>query len=100
MDSSILESLRTLWPYPRYRRGLVLGMRSLALKDGAATTIPLMICGAIDALTAGLSVIKMSFAKTKTIGNTLEEGCGHRSNMPTLAPIRLSKSKCGTGVQC
>jgi ATP-binding cassette, subfamily B, multidrug efflux pump len=50
----MLESFRTLWPYlRRYRRGLVLGMGSLALKDVAATAVPLMIRGAIDALTAG-----------------------------------------------
>jgi ATP-binding cassette subfamily B multidrug efflux pump len=50
----MLESFFTLWPYlRRYRRGLALGMGSLVLKDVAATTIPLMIRGAIDALTAG-----------------------------------------------
>ncbi len=39
-----------LW---RYRRGLALGMAALVLKDVAATALPLMIRGAIDALTAG-----------------------------------------------
>ena len=39
-----------LW---RYRRGLFLGMAALVLKDVAAATLPLMIRGAIDALTAG-----------------------------------------------
>ena len=47
------ESFKTLWPYLyRYRRGLALGMASLILKDVAATTIPLLIRNAIDAMTA------------------------------------------------
>src|SRR5579872_6836638 len=50
----MIESVRTLWPYLwRYRRGVLLGMGSLALKDLAAAAIPLMIRSAIDALTNG-----------------------------------------------
>lgn len=48
------ESIRTLGPYLwRYRRGLALGMGSLLLKDLAGAGLPLMIRGAIDALSAG-----------------------------------------------
>src|SRR5579872_3631446 len=47
------ESFRTLWPYlKRYRRSLVLGMGSLILKDLAHASVPLILGGAIDALTA------------------------------------------------
>ena len=47
------DTLRTVRPYLwRYRRGLALGMGSLLLKDLAAAALPLMIKGAIDALTA------------------------------------------------
>ncbi len=50
----MLESFRTLWPYMRrYRRGLVLGMGSLVLKDVFGASIPLVIRSAIDALTSG-----------------------------------------------
>jgi ATP-binding cassette, subfamily B, multidrug efflux pump len=48
------DTLRTVRPYlRRYRRGLALGMGSLLLKDLAAAALPLMIKGAIDALTTG-----------------------------------------------
>ncbi|HKW96943.1 MAG TPA: ABC transporter ATP-binding protein [Bryobacteraceae bacterium] len=48
----MLESFRTLWPYiRRYRKGLVLGIGSLVLKDVAAAAVPLMIRSAIDAMT-------------------------------------------------
>ena len=47
------ESFRTLWPYlNRYRRPLALGMGSLILKDLAHASVPLIMGGAIDALTA------------------------------------------------
>ena len=47
------ESFRTLWPYlKRYRRGLALGMGSLIVKDLAHASVPLILGGAIDALTA------------------------------------------------
>jgi ATP-binding cassette subfamily B protein len=47
------ESFRTLWPYlKRYRRGLALGMGSLIMKDLAHASVPLIMGGAIDALTA------------------------------------------------
>ena len=50
----MLESIRTLWPYMRrYRWGLVRGMGSLVIKDVAGAAVPLLIGGAIDALTAG-----------------------------------------------
>ncbi|MCL4402664.1 MAG: ABC transporter ATP-binding protein/permease [Acidobacteria bacterium] len=46
------ETLGTVRPYLwRYRRGLVLGMGALVIKDLAAASLPLMIRGAIDALT-------------------------------------------------
>ena len=49
------ETFRTVRPYLwRYRRGLAIGMGALLLKDLAAAAMPLMIRGAIDALTAGL----------------------------------------------
>ena len=54
------ESLRTLWPYlRRYRKGLALGMGALVLKDVAGASLPLMIRGAIDALSrhAGLTAV-------------------------------------------
>ncbi|MBI2680100.1 MAG: ABC transporter ATP-binding protein [Candidatus Solibacter usitatus] len=54
------ESLRILWPYLwRYRKGLMLGMGALVLKDAAAAGLPLMIRGAIDALArhAGFTTI-------------------------------------------
>ena len=48
------ETLRTVRPYlKRYRRGLALGLAALVLKDVAAAALPLMIRGAIDALTKG-----------------------------------------------
>jgi ATP-binding cassette subfamily B multidrug efflux pump len=48
------DSARRLWPYfRRYRRGLALGFGALILKDVAATGLPLLIRGGIDALTAG-----------------------------------------------
>src|SRR5579864_242317 len=49
----MLESFHTLWPYMRrYRKGLALGIGSLILKDVAGAAVPLMIRGAIDAMTA------------------------------------------------
>jgi ATP-binding cassette, subfamily B, multidrug efflux pump len=44
---------RTIWPYLRRHRGkFALGMAALVLKDLASVAMPLMIRGAIDALTA------------------------------------------------
>jgi ATP-binding cassette subfamily B protein len=46
------DTFRTLWPYMwKYRRGLALGLLCLILKDLAQAAQPLMIRGAIDALT-------------------------------------------------
>ncbi len=43
-----------LWPYVRkYRRGFVLGFGALAMKDLLGAALPLLMRGAIDALTAG-----------------------------------------------
>ena len=48
------QTLRTVRPYLwRYRRGIALGMGALVLKDLAGASLPLMIRGAIDALTLG-----------------------------------------------
>jgi ATP-binding cassette subfamily B protein len=48
------DLFRTVWPYVwRYRRGLAVGMGALVLKDLAAASLPLLIRGAIDALTQG-----------------------------------------------
>src|SRR5713226_3692144 len=50
----MIESFHTLWPYMRrYRWGLARGMGSLVIKDVAGAVVPLLIGGAIDALTAG-----------------------------------------------
>jgi ATP-binding cassette subfamily B protein len=47
--------LRTVLPYLwRYRRGLLLGLVSLILKDVAGAALPLMIRGAIDSLPRGV----------------------------------------------
>ena len=49
--------LRTAGPYLwRYRRGLALGMGSLALKDVVAAALPLVIRSGVDSLTAGFSL--------------------------------------------
>jgi ATP-binding cassette subfamily B multidrug efflux pump len=46
-----------LWPYyKRYRRGLVLGLGSLALKDAFGAAQPLIIRAGIDTLTRAFSV--------------------------------------------
>jgi ATP-binding cassette, subfamily B, multidrug efflux pump len=65
--------LRSVFPYlRRYRRGLVLGLASLILKDLAGAALPLMIRGAIDALPQGVMgrvvlfaslLVAFSFAK-------------------------------------
>ncbi len=48
------QTLRTVRPYLwRYRHGIALGMGALILKDIAGAALPLMIRGAIDALTLG-----------------------------------------------
>ena len=48
------QTLRTVRPYLwRYRYGIALGMGALVLKDLASASLPLMIRGAIDALTLG-----------------------------------------------
>ena len=48
------ESLRTLRPYFwRYRGSVAMGMGALLVKDFAGAALPLMIRGAVDALTRG-----------------------------------------------
>ncbi|MCS6952687.1 MAG: ABC transporter ATP-binding protein [Bryobacterales bacterium] len=48
------EHLRTLWPYLwRYRRGLLVGLAALVLKDLAAAVQPWLIGRGVDAITAG-----------------------------------------------
>jgi ATP-binding cassette, subfamily B, multidrug efflux pump len=70
----VWETLRTVRPYlRRHRAGLALGIGALIAKDLAATAVPLMIRGAIDALTKGQGIerlfyfvgllIALSFAK-------------------------------------
>src|SRR4051812_10700876 len=50
-------SLATLWPYLRkYRRGLLLGITALLLKDILAVALPVVIKDGVDSLTHGLQV--------------------------------------------
>jgi ATP-binding cassette subfamily B multidrug efflux pump len=42
-----------LW---RYRRGLILGMGSLVLKDVVSASLPLVIRGGVDSLTSGFRI--------------------------------------------
>jgi ATP-binding cassette subfamily B protein len=48
---------KTAGPYLwRYRRGLALGMGSLVMKDVVSATLPLVIRGGVDSLTAGFRI--------------------------------------------
>ncbi len=50
----MLKSLSTLWPYMRrYRRGLVLGMGALLMKDILNAALPLVIRSGVDSVTSG-----------------------------------------------
>src|SRR6266581_5498062 len=52
--TSMLKTLRPLWPYLwRYRSAFLLGLSALALKDLAAVSAPLIIRGAVDRFTQG-----------------------------------------------
>ncbi len=51
------RTIRTLWPYlRRYRRGLIIGLAALLLKDLTATCSPLLIREGVDALTRGFRI--------------------------------------------
>lgn len=51
------KSLRTLWPYlRRYRRGMLLGLGALILKDVLAAAQPLVIKFGVDSLTHGFDL--------------------------------------------
>ena len=53
----MLKSLATLVPYMgRYRKGLVLGLGALLLKDALAAALPLVIKFGIDSLTRGFNL--------------------------------------------
>ncbi len=53
----MLKSLSSLWPYLwKYRRGLALGMSSLIFKDALAASLPLILKGGVDRLTAGFRI--------------------------------------------
>ena len=53
----MLKSLSTLWPYiRRYRKGLVLGIGALMMKDLLAAGLPLVIKYGVDSLTAGFQL--------------------------------------------
>src|SRR6266852_5068155 len=52
--TSMLKTLRPLWPYLwRYRSAFLLGLSALTLKDLAAVSAPLIIRGAVDRFTQG-----------------------------------------------
>jgi ATP-binding cassette subfamily B protein len=51
------ETLKTLWPYLwRYRRGLLLGMGALVLKDMCGAALPYLIGKGVDAITKAFDV--------------------------------------------
>ena len=50
----MLKSLSTLWPYMRrYRRGLILGMGALLMKDVLNAALPLVIRSGVDSVSSG-----------------------------------------------
>src|SRR5260370_3480621 len=52
--TSMLKTLRPLWPYLwRYRSAFLLGLSALALKDPAAVSAPMIIRGAVDRFPQG-----------------------------------------------
>ena len=51
---------QTAWPYVwRHRRGFLLGIGSLVVKDVLGAALPLVIRGGIDSLTAGFRIGKV-----------------------------------------
>ncbi len=53
----MLKSLSTLWPYiRRYRRGLVLGLGALLMKDVLAAAFPVVVKNGVDSLTHGFQI--------------------------------------------
>lgn len=58
------EHLRTVWPYLwRYRRGLLVGLAALVLKDLAAAVQPWLIGRGVDAITGGFRLgVVLKFA--------------------------------------
>jgi ATP-binding cassette subfamily B protein len=69
------EAFRTAWPYfRRYRRGLVLGMGALVLKDVAGAGIPLLLKGAVDSLTAAEPYSRMVWFCAAVLGLSLVKG--------------------------
>jgi ATP-binding cassette, subfamily B, multidrug efflux pump len=69
------ESLRILRPYfGRYRGGLAMGMGALLVKDFAGAALPLMIRGAVDALTRGEGMPRVLTFAGLLVGLSLVKG--------------------------
>ena len=52
--SGVKQSVEFLWPYVRrYRRGFVLGLGALAMKDLFGAALPLALRAAVDSITTG-----------------------------------------------
>jgi ATP-binding cassette subfamily B multidrug efflux pump len=69
------DTLRTLWPYLwRYRRGLLLGIGSLVMKDLTAAALPLVIRQVIDTMTSGIRFPLILRLSTLLVGLALVKG--------------------------
>lgn len=69
------EIVHTLRPYLlRYRRGLVLGVVALLLRNLAGASLPLVIRGAVDSLTAGFEIHLAAWFAAGLIGLTAVKG--------------------------
>ena len=67
--------LKTAWPYLwRYRRGLVLGMGSLIVKDILGAALPLVIRSGVDSLTRGFRIQLVFQFAALLVGLSLVKG--------------------------
>jgi ATP-binding cassette subfamily B protein len=71
----MLKSLATVWPYlMRYRRGLILGIASLVMKDLLAVALPVVIKQGVDSLKAGFQLRIVLELAALLIGLALVKG--------------------------
>jgi ATP-binding cassette subfamily B multidrug efflux pump len=69
------RSFQKLSPYLwRYRRGLLLGMGALIVKDIAAAIQPLILGGGIDSLTRGFAISKVMWLSALLVGLSAFKG--------------------------
>ncbi len=71
----LTKTLKTVWPYMwRYRRGFVLGMGALAIKDLVGACLPLVMRSGIDSLHSGFNMTAILWLAAALIGLSAVKG--------------------------